>query len=751
LEVIVPVKRSNIIKNLSSDIQHLKSLVDELIIKDHKLKTLCHQKGLKVDGLIDVQNFHHTQHQHHQHHHNQYNSDSKNLYHSINSILSSFEKVTAEQPAPAAQSAPSVPSAPAAPAATTTATLALVSPEFSDSDFDESKQKYSPPIICTAGTSITAITDPLSCYTPPTSTDTPPYDLYSLSDCCCFSHSEISAYFSNFKQNYLPFIPIVDPSTLSSFNNLFTDNKLLFWAIVYIVSGNVDIYNKFIIQEVLTFTTLHKSLNDEMALHYLTPILLLCCFPTKIRSTKYDIDDELDTSIFQWLETCRDTCTRLKYVERYIEDNTTNGYKKNTWCAIFILGTFYGFRLGIKWEQPMDFILEEAMERDTYLGELLNVTILLSKLLDHFVFSNDLTTTVTGTDSTTTTGTTAFNANTTNHLIKSLSNWQFKLEKIKSKQHDLELISSSQLANLNITFDFLELTFLLFEPQDSSILSNSALNSRIFDIISSFHNHLTSSSLSTFSSPIFLKISLEFFTLVLTKLAYSPSFLTVANTSKLSTLYTALFNKLITFVEYNDTKFVFNTLMDFDATVRVDASLTEIFSLKAFKNQLLPGLIKDLKKLNQKFKSIQTNVERDQKTEMAFQDANIDLSSYAKKFTKFRGLVDLVILYSNEILKLPANDPETATTSRSTSTPAPPQSSSSSSSSSLPSLSTSLSTSPSASISDAQRDETNISSYVMNDLIDKDVKPTSIAPNATTTITPSSLEDVNMFGMDWIN
>jgi hypothetical protein len=191
--------------------------------------------------------------------------------------------------------------------------------------------------------------------------------------------------------------------------------------------------------------------------------------------------------------------------------------------------------------------------------------------------------------------------------------------------------------------------------------------------------------------------------------------------------------------------------MDFDATVRVDASLTEIFSLKAFKNQLLPGLIKDLKKLNQKFKSIQTNVERDQKTEMAFQDANIDLSSYAKKFTKFRGLVDLVILYSNEILKLPANDPETATTSRSTSTPAPPQSSSSSSSSSLPSLSTSLSTSPSASISDAQRDETNISSYVMNDLIDKDVKPTSIAPNATTTITPSSLEDVNMFGMDWIN
>lgn len=53
LEVVVPVKRSNIIKNLSNDIENLKKLVNDLIEKDLYLKSLCREKGIKVPGLIN--------------------------------------------------------------------------------------------------------------------------------------------------------------------------------------------------------------------------------------------------------------------------------------------------------------------------------------------------------------------------------------------------------------------------------------------------------------------------------------------------------------------------------------------------------------------------------------------------------------------------------------------------------------------------------------------------------------------------
>ncbi|GMF06058.1 unnamed protein product [[Candida] boidinii] len=54
LEIVIPIKRSNIIKNLSDNIDDLKLKVDELLANHIVLQKKCIEKGLKVDGLLDI-------------------------------------------------------------------------------------------------------------------------------------------------------------------------------------------------------------------------------------------------------------------------------------------------------------------------------------------------------------------------------------------------------------------------------------------------------------------------------------------------------------------------------------------------------------------------------------------------------------------------------------------------------------------------------------------------------------------------
>lgn len=413
----------------------------------------------------------------------------------------------------------------------------------------------------------------------------------------------------------------------------------------------------------MNFLNTNADLQDTSYDPYnsLVAVLLLCCFPTKIKSTKFDIDDELDTCNFQWLESCKLKCLKYNYIEKYIDDNEKNNYKKNIWCVIFILGNFYGFRLGLKWVQPLDFILEESKDRVSYLGQLLNITILLSKLLDHFVFTNNgssnnnkkndsnndnVNSLAFNEDISTDNGIITPNSNPQydDHLlVKSLSNWQFKLNRMKTKAFSNKLENSSLSSNLSISFDFLELIFTLFEPQN---LNFSSQLEKTFTIAKRFYSNIK--NLNVTRCPIFLKISLEFICLILTKLSYCPYFL---NKQTDADLYINLFNKLITFVDYNDTRFVFNTLMDFDSSVKLDSSLIDIFNMESFKKGLMPGLINDLKKLNQKFKSIEINDLRIQKNKQIFKNRKLDYHLYTDHFNLFRSQVDLVIVYSNEILK----------------------------------------------------------------------------------------------------
>lgn len=609
--MVIPVKRSNIIKNLSNDIEVLKNLVDDLIVKDNNLKSLCKQRGIRVDGLVNVENckrdddFKECQHtsspkQTHSDLQTTQNEDvhvretpvpnkttplsslplsssNDQIFHSINNILSNFENVI------------------------TPPNSNLISPNLSDVE--------------------------------DTKLDAHSYKLYSLNDFCCFSYDEINRIITNFNDNYLPFLPIFEK--IVSIDKLFSSNKLLFWSIVYIVSGNVDIYNKFIIKEILQFVNNQDmDIDESKSYNSIVSILLLSCFPTKIKSTKFDMDDDLDTSIFQWLDVCKSNCLKFNFIEKYIDDNELNNYKKNIWCAIYILGNFYGFRLGLNWNQPLDFVLEESKDKSSYLGQLLNLTILLSKVLDRFNSNNSID----------------FKSN--DHLlIKSLSNWKFKLNRIKNSPHlNLSNTENNVLkSNIKISIDFLDLIFTLFNPSDNLNL--------VLNICNNFFNSIK--GLDVLKCPIFVKISLEFVCLVLTKLFYSPYFLNQPNIDMnlISDLYINLFNKLISFIEFNDTKFVFNTIMDFDSTVKIDSSLINIFNSKNnFHFQSLPDLIKDLKKLNQKFKSIELTNQRVMKNEKIFHSHNLNYELYSKQFNTFRNRVDLVIIYSNEILKLPNSE-----------------------------------------------------------------------------------------------
>lgn len=739
LEVVVPVKRSNIIKNLSNDIENLKKLVNDLIEKDLYLKSLCREKGIKVPGLINnidscsrdysctmgttiSQNTNQNNHNGHCH-------ENRCGFGNVQQDIGREEEEEQEEEEEADDDEE-------------------VDGDDDDDDDDEEEEEeeeeeegnaresdkksektkmrdnshinvenynsqqlrkiktkktqliptnetitnnlMNDTIITslmnetittslmneTNTTSLMNETNPTSLMNYPKNNtplqlqsshkftlnkckqsigniitpeltdaeldeklfDNPNIKLYSLNDICCFSYLEINQFIDNFNANYLPFLPIL--SEIKDIDHLFNTNKLLFWTIVFIITGNIDIYNRYIIKEILSFTDLSTTPTTAISssvgkdtLDSVTPILLLCCFITKMNSTKYDIKDELDTSIFQWLKVCKDSLQKNQLV-----NEKSSQYEKNVWSSIFILGNFYSFRLGLKWSQQIDLVLEDQKEQSNYIGQMLNVTILFSKLMDTFLFNNDPH---------------SVNSNDL-LLLKSLSNWKFKLNTMKS---NLSSLSGSSLApslysTILSSFNFLSLIFILFEPQNENLL-----NHQITDIIRISNDFYDSIKyLDLFKCPIHLKISLECFCLVLSKLCYSPLFLSNSSIDPLdiTPVYTNLFNRLISFVEFNDTKFIFNLLMDFDSNVKVDFFLIDVFDMSSFKSKLLPGLISDFKKFNQKFRSIDSNSNRLSETISKFNSYNLNFDRYNENFSIFRNKVDLVILYSNEILKLPS-------------------------------------------------------------------------------------------------
>ncbi|TID31238.1 hypothetical protein CANINC_000181 [Pichia inconspicua] len=58
VQPIVPVRRSNIIKNLSAEVNRLKTVVDVLIKREERLKNMCSESGIQLNGLLEIENYH---------------------------------------------------------------------------------------------------------------------------------------------------------------------------------------------------------------------------------------------------------------------------------------------------------------------------------------------------------------------------------------------------------------------------------------------------------------------------------------------------------------------------------------------------------------------------------------------------------------------------------------------------------------------------------------------------------------------
>lgn len=57
VQPLVPVRRSNIIKNLSAEVNRLKTLVDMLIKREERLKNMCLKSGIQLKGLLEIENY----------------------------------------------------------------------------------------------------------------------------------------------------------------------------------------------------------------------------------------------------------------------------------------------------------------------------------------------------------------------------------------------------------------------------------------------------------------------------------------------------------------------------------------------------------------------------------------------------------------------------------------------------------------------------------------------------------------------
>ncbi|ODV85961.1 hypothetical protein CANARDRAFT_183041, partial [[Candida] arabinofermentans NRRL YB-2248] len=478
LEIVIPVKRSNIIKNLSDNIDDLKDIVDSLVLKDRYLKQLCKDQGIQVDGLVDVE-------------------CSTELY-----CHEDFKSPVVD---------PSY-------ITYTTEHETLTPPESITPSEEESSFEIE-------------------------STDIK----YQLIDALTLM--------DQFNSIYLPFIPIMDK--IRSPTVLYKNSKLLFWTIIYITSQNTNIFKKFIKNELIKLTWLQTP--NQLAI--IQSILILCSFPIKFEINPNDSIsmNELDTSLFQWLQLAKDLSLQIglnrscKFVGEFSRrvqkqsNNMKNKFRYNIWCFIFILGTIYGFKLGIKWDSNLDYILELKRDEKSYLGKLLSITILSSKALDQLVYDYK-----------------NLDGLTENKqlLANSLTSWRYQLSIL---QKDEFLNSSSTATQLSILLDQLEITFLLFEPieEEDEPFERILINDKLYTACQIMFDKID--ELNVIESPIYIKINLEFISLILLKLSYSP--FNNCKCEQIWEFFTKVFKKLLILREYKDALVIIQKLASFNNSV----------------------------------------------------------------------------------------------------------------------------------------------------------------------------------------
>lgn len=507
-ETVFPIKRSNIIKNLAQDIDALKLLVNDLIVRENNLQMLCNDNGVKLIGLLDVP---------------QYNIQS------------------------------------------------LDSEYYSDEEIVD----------------------------------------FTLINCpnIHYSINQVNSLFNNFNIHYLKFIPIFNSTDPVS---LYKEEPLTFWTIIFILTQNTPIFSNYIVKSIMD--NLHGNLQPMEKPQYIKSILLLSCFPSKNIQTGLDKDDELDTTIFQW----------LNHIKSWVDNSSLNDIPnlEEIKALVLIYGTFASLRLGIKWNQSFDCDIEFCNGKG-YIPQMLNIGILLNKLLntisfqeENLEFSND-------------------------HLIlKSLQNWEFKFNSFKEKFqcNSNSGLDSIQLDSVDSIFKFITLIFTLLKPNDDKPKFIATCITQCNDLFQSIEK------MELNSCPLYHMISLEFLALVMTKVIYSPQNKNV----KLDqiNLFTNIFNKCLNSIDFNDMRPILNIIMDFDSNLKLDSSLLKIDNFNSFKSQFIQGIIQDLKINCHKFQSSYTIPSTKE-----FEIENINFQKYLTSFNWIRSNLDLIILFSNKMFQ----------------------------------------------------------------------------------------------------
>lgn len=425
-----------------------------------------------------------------------------------------------------------------------------------------------------------------------------------------YSQNQINSLFNNFKLHYLKFIPIFP--TINP-NQLYNEEPLTFWTIVFILTQNTPIFSNYIIKAIMD--NLNSELSPIGKSQYIKSILLLSCFPSKNIQTGIDKDDELDTTVFQWLNNIK------TWIDKFTPNEISN--LEEIKSLVLIYGTFSSLRLGIKWEQNLDYDME-FRDGNGYIQQMLNISILLNKLINTITFHND----------------DHLQFDNPDHLIlKSLQNWEFKFNTIKSKFNSFSSsLDPIQFDSIDSIFKFIPIIFTLLKP----IENRTKFSSIAVDQCQTLFNSLDKMDLN--SCPLFHMISLEFLALVMTKIIYSPQNKNV-DVNQIN-LVSNIFNKCLNSIEFNDMRPILNIIMDFDSNLKLDSSLLKIDNFNSFKSQLIQGIIQDLKINCQKF---QSSYSIPSSTE--FEMENINFQKYLTSFNWIRSNLDLIILFSNKMFQ----------------------------------------------------------------------------------------------------
>ena len=581
LEIVIPIKRSNIIKNISDDINGLKDMVDSLLARDAYLRDMCQRSNIAVSGLIDLKC-----------------KADRNIYNKDTTLFGKKGNVTKEILTPPDS---------------------VKSFRMSDScscSNDMGINSYS------VGRTNSMESTIRGQVTPPSDNEYKSLvnksEKYQIKGVCSYGMLEIERFFYIFNEKLLPRIPIMP--AITSAKTLYSNNKLLFWSIIYVVSGDKKIEHDYLRGELARRCWLHTPRD----LSIIQSIIIMSAFPIR-RIEQVKPSYEFDTYIFQQLELAKDLSAQIglgrsvifsKEFSRSIENREIKDkYIYNTWCMLYILGTIYGFKLGLEWDFRRDYIIENMRKTKSYVGRLLNIVILHSEIIETIAFNYEAPS--------------KYHENTT-YLERKLDNWSEMLQRYKSQETDI---------NILVMLSVVELTLRLCD-NGASVQEKIEQNKRSIELCNDTYNLISVINIAT--APIFVKMALEFVSVVLIKLSLSPYNLQELNTKFLG----FVFQKLAGLSEYADTRQILDLLMEIQSSFTMDDTALLMSDFSWFQVQLLQGLMFDLKNTVDLFRTCRGNR---QELSRLFDNSILDKNVFRRNAEKFIRNVDLIGPYSDAL------------------------------------------------------------------------------------------------------